>query len=86
MKLMCSGQKQNTCKSLKIRKDLVRVGSGSAMCLEQRMREGRRKRRMEKKVTVRLRRALVPCGGIKVSVILKSKEVPLSLSFRKSVW
>lgn len=36
-------------------------------------------------VSDRLRRALVPCSGIKVSVVLKSKDIPLNLSFRKSV-
>lgn len=76
------------CKIQKFKKGLVHVLNEISVCLEHRIQE-----RMEKDETgergelrVRLRRDLVPYNEIYVPMILRCKNVSLSLYFRKHVW
>lgn len=42
-------------------------------------KRGWRKMRLERLPRLRLRRGSMPCGGIKVSMVLNSKNIPLNL-------
>lgn len=50
------------------------------------MQERVEKDRLDRLVSVRLRRASMPCGGIKDSMVLGSKGISLHLYFGMSVW
>lgn len=72
--------------SLKGRKGFLCIGNQRSVCLGCRMQERMEKGEAREVSGSQTEKGQVPCSGIKVPTVLKSKDVSLSLCFRKSVW
>lgn len=62
------------------------VGNRGSVCPEHRMQERMVKDEAGEVSKGQIEEALIPCSGIKVPMVLNSKDISLNLYFRISVW